>query len=445
MSIRVPRPVVRGIVRAVVAPILSPRVPAPVQRRLLDLAGRTVPAPSGVRRTVSTLGGVPSVRYVAPGATGPHVVLFLHGGGYVTGSSGSHGTLAGHLSRASGAPVHLLHYRRAPEHPYPAAVDDAYAAYRALRAAGHTAQRIAVVGDSAGGGLVLALALRLRSAGEALPATLGLISPWLDLDLSHPAVRANAGRDAMLDPRWLAVAARAYRAGAPADSPELTPLHADLSGLPPMHVVAGADEVLVGDADTLVDRARATGVAVTYRRAPGMWHDFPIFAGMLAEADAAVAELGTAVRRDCAARRPRVAVVGAGFGGIGMGVAVREAGFDDAGDLTIFDRADGVGGVWRDNTYPGAACDVPSHLYSFSFAPGHEWSRRFAPQPDILRYLRRVTAERGLEPHLRLGTEVTEARFDADTARWRLTTATGDVHEADVLVSACGQLSRPAH
>ncbi|WP_214367151.1 alpha/beta hydrolase fold domain-containing protein [Pseudonocardia sp. H11422] len=444
MSIRVPRPVVGRIVRAVVAPILSPRVPVPAQRRLLDLAGRTVPAPPGVRRTTATLGGVPTARFVAPGAAGPHVVLFLHGGGYVTGSPGSHGALAGHLSRAAGAPVHLLHYRRAPEHPYPAAIDDALAAYRALRAAGHPAQRIAVVGDSAGGGLALALLLRLRAAGEELPASVGLVSPWLDLDLTAPAVAANARRDAMLDPRWLAGSARAYRADAPADTPELIPLRADLAGLPPLHVIAGAHEVLVGDADALVDRARAAGVPVTYRRAPRMWHDYPIFAGLLAEADAAVAELGAALRRDCAARRPRVAVVGAGFGGIGMGIALRGAGHRDAADLTILDRADGVGGVWRDNTYPGAACDVPSHLYSFSFAPGHEWSRRFAPQPDILRYLRRVSTEGGLDGHLRLGTEVTEARYDAGTAAWQLSTADGDVLEADVLVSACGQLSRPA-
>lgn len=444
-QMRLPRPVVRMLVRALVAPILSPRRPIAMQRRLLDAAGTTVPSPRGVRRSTGALGGVPTVRVAAPGAAGPHQVLYLHGGGYLTGSPVSHRALVAHLSRAAGAPVHVVGYRRAPEHPFPAAVDDAEIAYGALRAAGHEARRIALVGDSAGGGLAMALLLRLRHAGAELPGSVGLISPWLDLDLTAPTVAANADRDVMLDPNWLAGAAEAYR-GAALDAPELRPLEADLAGLPPLHVVAGAEEILVGDADTLVERARAAGVAVEYRRVARMWHAFPAFAGFLREADDAVAALGATVRRHCKGpegprrRAPRVAVVGTGFGGIGMGIALRE----DGREFTLLDRAGGVGGVWRANSYPGAACDVPSHLYSFSFAPGHEWSRRFAPQADILRYLERLTREHGLTAHLRLGTEVTEARWDAGRAVWELSLAGGDTLEAEVLVPACGQLSRPA-
>jgi cation diffusion facilitator CzcD-associated flavoprotein CzcO len=137
--------------------------------------------------------------------------------------------------------------------------------------------------------------------------------------------------------------------------------------------------------------------------------------------------------------RPTVAVIGAGFGGIAAAVALAH----DA-DVVVLERAADVGGVWRDNAYPGAACDIPSHLYSFSFAPEHRWSRRFAPQPDILAYLRRVVDEFGLRPRLRLSTEVTEARFDDDRSLWRLTTTDGDIVEADVVVAACGQLTRPA-
>ena len=133
-----------------------------------------------------------------------------------------------------------------------------------------------------------------------------------------------------------------------------------------------------------------------------------------------------------------MAVIGSGFGGLAAAAALR----DVAAELVVLERADDVGGVWRDNTYPGAACDVPSHLYSFSFAPEHRWSRRFAPQRDILRYLRRVTDECGLRPHLRLRTEVTEARWDEGCGAWRLTTATGGTLEAEVLVAACGQLTR---
>jgi cation diffusion facilitator CzcD-associated flavoprotein CzcO/acetyl esterase/lipase len=463
-GMRLPRAAVRLTTRGVVAPLLSPGLPLALRRRLLDLTGYVVPGPAGTRRTATTLGGVPTELVVARGAHGPHRVLYLHGGGYQTGSPASHRALTAHLGRAAAAPVHVPAYRLAPEHPFPAALDDALAAFRALRAAGHPARRIAVLGDSAGGGLAMALVLRLRAAGEDLPGSVGLISPWLDLDLTSPWLAANAASDAMLDPGWLGTAADGYRAGA--DAPELRPLEADLAGLPPLHVVAGADEVLVGDADTLVERARAAGAEVSYVRTARMWHAFPVFAGMLAEADAAVDALGTAVRRDCASRRPaaeahdrppaaqahhrppaaegqhrrpRVTVVGAGFGGIGLGAVMRGSG---VADVTILDKAAGVGGVWRDNTYPGAACDVPSHLYSFSFAPGREWSRRFAPQPDILRYLQRVAAEYGLEP--RLDTEVTEARWDDARAVWRLDLADGGSLETDVLVPACGQLSVPA-
>jgi cation diffusion facilitator CzcD-associated flavoprotein CzcO/acetyl esterase/lipase len=438
---RLPRAVARRLTRVVVRPLLSPRLPLGARRPLLDATGYVVPDPPGTRRSGSLLGGVPTERVVARGADGPHQVLYVHGGGYQVGSPTSHRGLAAHLSRAARAPVHLPDYRRAPEHPYPAAVDDVAAAYRALRAAGHPAQRIAVAGDSAGGGLVMALVLRLRAAGEELPGSVGLVSPWLDLDLSSPLAWVHAASDAMLDPGWLADAAAAYRGGA--DPAELRPLQADAAGLPPVHVVAGAEEVLVGDSDVLVERIRAAGGPVTYERVERMWHAFPVFAGMLREADEAVADLGAAIRRDCGDRLPRVAVVGAGFGGIGLGMALRAAGWTDPADLVVLDRAEGVGGVWRANTYPGAACDVPSHLYSFAQAPGTEWSRRFAPQADILRYLRRLTREHGLTPHLRLGTEVTEARWDDGSAVWRLSTAGGGSLEAEVLVPACGQLSRP--
>jgi cation diffusion facilitator CzcD-associated flavoprotein CzcO/acetyl esterase/lipase len=436
---RLPRPAARLLTRAVVRPLLSPGLPLPVRRVLLDATGRVVPAPRGVRRERRELGGVPGERVTATGATGPHQLLHLHGGGYRTGSPASHRALTAALSRAAGAPVHVPAYRLAPEHPFPAALQDALAAWRALRAAGHRAQRIAVLGDSAGGGLAMALVLALRAAGEELPGALGLISPWLDLDLTSPWLARNADRDAMLDPAWLDEAVRDYR-GAAVDAPELRPLEADLTGLPPLHVVAGADEVLVGDADALVERARAAGVAVRYTRAAGMWHAHPVLAGLLAEADEAVEALAVSVRAACApaARRPRVVVVGAGFGGIGMAAALAE---DRTADVTVVDRADGVGGVWRANTYPGAACDVPSHLYSFASAPGR-WSRRFAPQPDVLRYLADVAHRRGVVPQLR--TEVTAARWDDDRAVWRLDLAPGGTVEADVLVPACGQLSRPA-
>jgi cation diffusion facilitator CzcD-associated flavoprotein CzcO len=139
--------------------------------------------------------------------------------------------------------------------------------------------------------------------------------------------------------------------------------------------------------------------------------------------------------------RPSVGIVGAGFGGVGMAIKLKQQGYTD---LTVFERGDSVGGVWRANTYPGAACDVPSHLYSFSFAPGHNWSRRYAPQSEILDYLAEVSSRFGVDRNLRLNSEITDAAFDAESGRWTLTGNDGEAHSFDVLVTACGQLTRPA-
>ncbi|HEY2769307.1 MAG TPA: NAD(P)/FAD-dependent oxidoreductase [Solirubrobacteraceae bacterium] len=135
-----------------------------------------------------------------------------------------------------------------------------------------------------------------------------------------------------------------------------------------------------------------------------------------------------------------VAVVGAGFGGVGAAAMLRRAGYDD---VTVFEKGERVGGVWHHNTYPGAACDVPSHLYEFSFAPNPDWSRRYAPQAEIQAYLERVAAEHGILDKIRLSTEVLSASWSESENRWRLRTSVGE-HEADVLLTACGQLSVPS-
>ncbi|MGO4756078.1 flavin-containing monooxygenase, partial [Streptomyces sp. 2MCAF27] len=136
----------------------------------------------------------------------------------------------------------------------------------------------------------------------------------------------------------------------------------------------------------------------------------------------------------------RVAVIGAGFGGLGAAVRLRRAGITD---FVVLERAGAVGGTWRDNTYPGCACDVPSHLYSFSFAPNPEWPRNFSGQPHIRAYLERVTETFGLRPHLRFDSEVRAMRWDSRALHWEIDTASGDALAADVVVSATGPLSDP--
>src|SRR5205814_3181812 len=139
-------------------------------------------------------------------------------------------------------------------------------------------------------------------------------------------------------------------------------------------------------------------------------------------------------------RARSIAVVGGGFAGVGAGTMLRRAGY---ADVTVFERGERVGGVWHHNTYPGAACDVPSHLYEYSFAPNPRWSRRYAPQAEIQAYLEDVARHHGVFDRIRTGTEVTGARWDEERARWLLETTAGP-HEADVLVTACGQLSVPS-
>ena len=251
--------------------------------------------------------------------------------------------------------------------------------------------------------------------------------------------------------------AEQYRGSADLADPEISPVNADLSGLPPMYMQAGAHDILLSDSDRLAERAREAGVDVAYSTYEGMWHDFQLGAGLVREADEALADIGAALERIWSGRpvageasangssngrrTPSVAIIGAGFGGVGLGMTLKRAGIDS---FTILEKADGIGGVWRDNTYPGAACDVPSHLYSFSFEPNPDWSRVYSPQPEILDYLERCIEKYGIGPNIRLGTEVTRAEFDEESGCWRIETGQGETLEVDVLVSACGQLSRPA-
>jgi cation diffusion facilitator CzcD-associated flavoprotein CzcO/acetyl esterase/lipase len=399
---------------------------------------------------------------VPEGGGGSGTILYLHGGAYVLGSPRTHRALAAQIALAADAPVHLLDYRLGPEHKHPAALEDALAAYRDLRASGIEAKSIVIAGDSAGGGLTVALASRLRRKGEPLPAGLALLNGWFDLTCSGASMRFNARRDVGLLRETTVHGAELYRGGADLLDPELSPIRADLEGLPPTYLQVGTHDILLSDSEGLAERLRAAGVDACLRRFEGMWHDFQAAGGLLREADEAIDELARALAdiwagRPLAARgfdpasngsrnggpahAPSVAIIGAGFGGIGLGIRLKQEGFES---FTILEKAKGIGGVWRDNTYPGATCDVPSHLYSYSFEPNPDWTRRFSPQSEILEYLERCVEKYRIGPHLRLGTEVTRAEFDEGTGRWRVETASGDDLEVDVLASACGQLSRPA-
>jgi cation diffusion facilitator CzcD-associated flavoprotein CzcO/acetyl esterase/lipase len=452
-----PRPLAKAVTLLFQRGPHQPWIPLRVQRAIQDAAARITRVPSGVTVTPGTLGGIRSDRISPGGADEGRAILYLHGGAYAFGSMRTHRGIAAQIAIVSGIPVHVPDYRLAPEHPHPAAVEDALVAYRGLLDTGLEPASVIVAGDSAGAGLAMALSTRLRDGAGPLPRGLALLNGWFDLTNSGPSMETNRRKDVGLARPHLVESAAHYRGAAELTDPELSPVNADLAGLPPIYLQAGTHDILLSDSDRLVERARDAGVEVAYSTYEGMWHDFQLGAGLLREADEALADLGRALEHiwsgrigedggafDGSAsgrRTPSVAIIGAGFGGIGLAMALTRAGIDS---FEIFEKADGIGGVWRDNTYPGAACDVPSHLYSFSFEPNPDWTRVYSPQPEILGYLERCVEKYGIGPKLRLGTEVARAEFDEASGRWRIETAGGKTVEADVLVSACGQLSRPA-
>jgi epsilon-lactone hydrolase len=288
----VPMPAARLLVRRVVRPVLGTRLSVPRQRQVINALMRVSVLPKGTRAEPTRLGDVPAVRVTTPASLPDRALLYLHGGAYMVGSPTTHRALAAHLADSSGTVAFVLDYRLAPEHPYPAAVDDALSAYRALLDSGFPADRIVVAGDSAGGGLALALALRLRSVGVPLPAALGLISPWVDLRLTGLDASVD---DPLLDLPWLELGVSSYAAGR-AELPEVSPLLADLAGLPPMFVHAASDEMIRGDVESFVSAARAAGVEVTYAMLDGHWHVTHLFAGMVREATDVVRQLGDWLR-----------------------------------------------------------------------------------------------------------------------------------------------------
>jgi len=244
--------------------------------------------------------GVPALSIVTPAG---HVrdLLYFHGGGYICGSAQDYAEMTSRLARACRARVLVVDYRLAPEHPFPAAVDDALSAYQWLMATGARRQNVVLCGDSAGGGLTLATLLRLRDAGEPLPAAAVCISPWTDLEMTSASMDALADVDPLINREVLANMAAKYLNGQDARSPLVAALHADLRGLPPMLIQVGTWETMLDDAVRLAERARAAGVDVkleTWEEMIHVWHVFPF----LPEAERALACIGAFVGRHTGSR-----------------------------------------------------------------------------------------------------------------------------------------------
>jgi acetyl esterase/lipase len=284
----------RAIVRHVLRPALSPSLPIARQRAVVDGAARLSRLPGRVERQRLNLGGRPAELHASsPDSQGQRAILYLHGGAFVVGGLLSHRALAANVALGSGCPVYVLDYRLAPEHAHPAAVDDAEAAFREL---GAQYDEVAVAGDSAGGWLVLALAMRLRDAGDRAAVALGLISPLIDL--TH--ARLVVDRDDMLTRAWTEFGGQAYAGGTPAE--DLSAKVDDLAGLPPAVIHVGPDEMLRPDAEWLAAGLGEVGVPVELRVIPRMWHVWHLHAGLFAEATDSAREMGAALSAEA---RPR--------------------------------------------------------------------------------------------------------------------------------------------
>ncbi len=289
-SLRVPPAVMRLGVRQIGQRCLNPALPWTVQRTRLDQFTRAALLPRGTTVAEQVIGGV-RAEVVSAGESGSQrTVVHFHGGGYCVGSARPARSWAAHLSAQAGCRVVLPEYRLAPEYPYPAALRDAREVMIALAGAagGSEPASIVVSGDSAGGGLALALVLAMRDAGQQLPAGCILLSPWLDLGRDRRASPALARQDVLLSPDWLDACARAYAGPDSWASQLVSPLRAAHAGLPPLLIQAGTRELLAPDAGQLAASACAAGVDVTYTRWPRMWHDFMLQPGLLAAADSAL-------------------------------------------------------------------------------------------------------------------------------------------------------------
>ena len=241
-------------------------------------------------------GGVPSEWVMAPGYDTGRAILYLHGGGYAIGSLNTHRRLAYDISAASAARVLLIDYRLAPEHPFPAAVDDAASAWRWLLQQGFAPNRLAIAGDSAGGGLTIATLVNLRDKKLGLPACAVAISPWVDLEGLGNSMTTRSAQDPMVQKDGLLWMAKMYLNGKDPKTPLAAPLHADLKGLPPTLVQVGTAETLLDDAIRIGEKMHAAGVDARLAIWPNQLHVFPLFAPILSEGRDGCLEIGNFIR-----------------------------------------------------------------------------------------------------------------------------------------------------
>lgn len=288
------RSVLRRGLRVWFRGLVRPPVPIALQRAALRGLTFFLPQARGVRLQRATLAGLPCEWHL-PSQTTTGVVLYLHGGGFVLGGANTHRALVSHLAQQVHMAVVAIDYRRAPEHPFPAARDDALRAYQALIDDGHSPHQIVIAGDSAGGNLSLITGLRLRGVGLPQPAAYVCFSPVTDF--TGTQLHAPLAGDPMIHPAWLAQALALYvPEGLARDDPGLSPVFADCRGLASILIQVGEDELLLNDSLRMAQHAQAAGVDVVLQRYLDLWHVFQAQAGVLRAADRALADVAVFVR-----------------------------------------------------------------------------------------------------------------------------------------------------
>jgi len=294
----VPSPAHEAIVAMLQSRPLPAEMPSPdALRSMFEVMASAFPPPEGVEATPVDADGVAAEWVRMPGSADDRVVLYLHGGGYVIGSLRTHRSLVARIARDASARCLSVDYRLAPEHPFPAAVDDAVTAYRWLIGQGIAPSRVVVAGDSAGGGLTLAMLLALRDAGDPLPAAAVCLSPWTDLEGTGASATDAAIDDPMVNLDGLRAMGSLYYGSTDPKNPLVAPLHADFVGLPPLFVLVGTRELLLDDSLRVAEKARAAGVDVEMEIGEGLIHVWPMFGDHVPEAAASVANIGEFIRR----------------------------------------------------------------------------------------------------------------------------------------------------
>jgi len=463
----------------------------------------TLPWDFSIVTTERTIGGVPGIWMDSDSS---EIVLYIHGGGYTIGSAKAYRGLATGIANAAGTSLFSIDYRLAPEHPYPAALDDATAAYIGLLDLGYIGDQIKVVGDSAGAGLTMATLITLRDRGVALPSSVVLLSPWVDMTFSGDTIVTKADADPNLKASEMALAVEAYLAnGQDPRMPEASPLFADLHGLPRILIETGEAEILLSDSTRLVAMLAESGVDARLHVWPGMPHVWSLFAPVLSEGRDVIAEIGEflggtraaaprveenvdlpdfseldvdglrakaieerdkRIRTDGLAQYSRMenaaddpftpvtprdgvvdhvdfAFIGGGFSGLLAGARATEAGLKS---VRLIDSAGDFGGVWYWNRYPGAMCDTASMVYlPLLEETGYVPTEKYAHGPEIFEHARRIARHFGLYEKALLHTTVESAEWDDERSLWSVTTNRGDRFTTKYLGMAVGPLSIPKY